>query len=374
SRGDDVDGGWVGHTDGRAIADGRHAREPGELLFGERGERIQRVVRRRGCEHHYVGSSLGGEEPGVGRLGPTGAGCRGHDRAREYPDDDGQRQPSLPSRPKLGRETKTNRSHYSALNARPGRRRAATSPGKTATRLATMTVPGTISNSTRIGTSGAGTMPIPRSKTIHAHRPAATPNGTPMAMATRASVVACHATAVLTWRGTNPSVLTIASSRPRRRMDVTSRWPRVAAARPASRPARTRGNPCTRPKFTTSLGLSGATTTYVGPKGAMICERRARAASASTPSPNRTTRVSGLGGAVSDDSESKLLAASMLIDAPSPKPEASLELGIIPRPTTFSDTAPGTPSTFTRTRSPMRAWTWLRVRVPSRISSGPWGS
>src|SRR5205823_1436170 len=107
-------------------------------------------------------------------------------------------QPRLPPGPKLGRQANSNGDHHSALKARPGRSRAATSPGITATRLATTTVPGRSRSNTRMGTSGAGTMPRPRAKTIHAHRPAATPSGTPIAMAATASVVACHATAVRT--------------------------------------------------------------------------------------------------------------------------------------------------------------------------------
>src|SRR5205807_9731602 len=133
-------------------------------------------------------------------------------------------EPAFPPGPELGHQPEPEGGHHSALNARPGRTRAATSPGTTATRLATITVAGISSNNRRIGTWGAGTMPRWRANAIHAHLPAATPNGTPIAMAAMARVVACQATAVRTCRGTNPNVLTIASSRPRRRIDVTKRW------------------------------------------------------------------------------------------------------------------------------------------------------
>ena len=63
------------------------------------------------------------------------------------------------------------------------------------------------------GVTGSGTTPCWRASRSQDQRPAAIPSGIPAAMARMSSVLACHATVWRTCERTNPSVLTIASSR-----------------------------------------------------------------------------------------------------------------------------------------------------------------
>ena len=82
-------------------------------------------------------------------------------------------------------------------------------------------------------------------KTVQIVRPTAMPAGSPMRSATDTNVVACHATAQRTCAGTNPSILRMARSPRRRRIDVTSVCASVAAPSRATSAASKKGRFCT---------------------------------------------------------------------------------------------------------------------------------
>src|SRR5271169_5801420 len=67
--------------------------------------------------------------------------------------------------------------------------------GDTAMRLATTRTPATSPPMRRIGTADTGTAPRLSVNASHITRPNTTPSGTPMTIPTRATVVACQATA-----------------------------------------------------------------------------------------------------------------------------------------------------------------------------------
>ena len=130
---------------------------------------------------------------------------------------------------------------YSLRSTVAGRTRAARPPGQAAMRLASSKVAVAAARTSATGTSGRAETPTEPANSAHAQRPATTPAGRPMSNAAAASVVACHATARSTWERVQPSVLSMARSRRRRRTLVSSTCASAPMARTASTAPSARG-------------------------------------------------------------------------------------------------------------------------------------
>ena len=112
--------------------------------------------------------------------------------------------------------------------------------------LARSSAAGIVSSTAPRGTVALEPTPTDPANSAQAQRPPATPSGRPASSATAVSAVASQATAADTCHRRNPSVLTIAKSRRRRRIVLSSAWAMRAAANSASSPASASGVARTR--------------------------------------------------------------------------------------------------------------------------------
>ena len=178
--------------------------------------------------------------------------------------------------------------------------------------LAATRAPATTTDTRSTGTTGCDSTPSWPATSPQAHRPATSPSGSPTTSPTRATVVACQATAADTWRRTKPIVRRMATSWRRRRTELISMWPTVRRATAANRAARSDGRWSTRRRFSTSAGRTARSTV----PGKSCCSRR-RVAARSTPGLKRTRNT--FSGAFSKPLPPSASAPAFVTRVPSPR-------------------------------------------------------